>query len=1131
MTSPSVTPAPAMSATSDREPIRIVPKGLRSFDAGDSDFFLELLPGPRDRNGLPNSLRFWESRIEETDPDATFSVGLIYGPSGCGKSSLIKAGLLPRLSANVAPVYIEATAHDTEARLLAGLQRRFPELRRDDWSLVETLSALRKGYALPRGQKALIVIDQFEQWLHAHGDEGQAALIFALRQCDGARLQCIITVRDDFWLAVSRFLRDLEVRLVEGHNSALADLFEPDHARRVLGAFGRAFGKLPEHAVDTGKDAKEFLRQAVEGLSEEHKVNCARLALFAEMMKGKDWTPAALKAVGGTSGVGVTFLEETFSASTAPPAHRVHQKAARTVLHALLPESGSDIKGAMRSHDELFAASKYVDPRDFEELLRILDGELRLITPTDPQGSADLESTANGARPGQKYYQLTHDYLVPSLRDWLTRKQKETREGRAALALADRASVWNARPENRQLPSLWQWLSFRRWTDKSSWTEPQRKMMRRAGRVHSWRVGVTAVLLVALGLFGWDRFGRNRAETLYKDLMAYDLSHAQRTIEKAAFVQHWLGPRLRGTINDPNSSEADRLRARLALLPDDPSQLPFVYPEFLKCDPQDVDGFRQLLVPGGAALLDDLWTVAKDHKKEPGARLRAACALAKFDPDNSAGWREIRDDIAAFLVAQADSTRIYWIEALKLVGSNLTGSLGQLMQEEDRGEEGRAVATDIFAIYSQQVPIRLTELVSGIGHTNSDATKEERIADAKRRANLGVALVQMQRTDLAQPLLDKNQDPTARSFLIERLSRKRIPPATLFDAIQDSAKPPAARLALILACGDIPLTQISKREGDALVAYMEQLCRSERDGGVRGAAEWALRSWRRAENLPQIDSQLMERDREVAKTGQLPANQKWFVNSQKEMMVVVEPGELVIEGQGQHRTIKVDRRFAIASKEVTARFFRQFLQEEHLAANVAGDGDQPIINVTWYEAAHFCNWLSKKDEIDHKQFCYEENDLHTFADGMSIKSNADDLIGYRLSKVLEWEFAYRAGTTVTRFSFGDAESLAEHYAWFSSNSEGRVHSGGMKKPNLFGLFDMDGNASEWCHDRFDRNPKKLAIHDYDSLSLRQNCYSRGYEALGAAKVGSLSPLGERFEDGQRIVFLGSCGFRVVRVIR
>src|SRR5262249_52799324 len=83
----AVTPGGPATPT-DPSPARIVPKGLRPFDAHDADFFLELLPGPRDRDGLPESIRFWKNRIEETDPDKTFAVGLIYGPSGCGKSSL-----------------------------------------------------------------------------------------------------------------------------------------------------------------------------------------------------------------------------------------------------------------------------------------------------------------------------------------------------------------------------------------------------------------------------------------------------------------------------------------------------------------------------------------------------------------------------------------------------------------------------------------------------------------------------------------------------------------------------------------------------------------------------------------------------------------------------------------------------------------------------------------------------------------------------------------------------------------------------------------------------------------------------------------------------------------------------------
>ena len=220
-------------------------KGCGSFDEHDQDFFLALLSGARNRDGLPDSLRFWKTKIEETDADKTFSMGLIYGPSGCGKSSLVKAGLLPQLSQNITTVYIEATADETETRLLHGLRKHFPDLPAH-LELRQTLATLRLGQAVPADQKVLLVIDQFEQWLYAKREEQGTTLVQALRQCDGGRLQCIVTVRDDFWLAVSRFMLDMEVDLVPGQNIALADLLDVDHAIKVLAAFGRAYGKLPQ---------------------------------------------------------------------------------------------------------------------------------------------------------------------------------------------------------------------------------------------------------------------------------------------------------------------------------------------------------------------------------------------------------------------------------------------------------------------------------------------------------------------------------------------------------------------------------------------------------------------------------------------------------------------------------------------------------------------------------------------------------------------------------------------------------------------------------------------------------------------------------------------------------------------
>ena len=482
-------------------PLKIVPKGLRSFDAEDKDFFLELLPGPRRGDGLPESVHFWKLRIEEMDPDKTFRVGYIFGPSGCGKSSLVKAGLLPRLSKPIISIYIEATGEDTEARLLRGLRKQYPDLPADldlRTALVAAREKIRVG-----SNKILLVIDQFEQWYHAKGAEPGTELAKALSECDGGRVQAIILVRDDYSMALHRFMAAIGVRQNQDQNFAVVDLFDLQHARKVLIAFGRGYGMLPDDPKEMTGAQNEFLNRTIKGLSQEGRVVSVRLALFAEMLKGKPWTPETLKQVGGAEGVGVTFLEETFSARTAPPSYRIHQKAAQAVLRALLPETGSNIKGNMRSYDELLVVSGYGSRlNEFDELLHILNCELRLISPIEPEGS---ESDGQTKTPvGEKYFLLTHDYLVPSIREWLTRKQKETRRGRAELRLVDRSSLWNAKPENRHLPSLLEWTNIGLLTKKKDWTEPQRKMMRRAGRVHGLR-GLGLAALIAL--ISWGGYG------------------------------------------------------------------------------------------------------------------------------------------------------------------------------------------------------------------------------------------------------------------------------------------------------------------------------------------------------------------------------------------------------------------------------------------------------------------------------------------------------------------------------------------------------------------------------------------------------------------------------------------------
>ncbi len=96
--------------------------------------------------------------------------------------------------------------------------------------------------------------------------------------------------------------------------------------------------------------------------------------------------------------------------------------------------------------------------------------------------------------------------------------------------------------------------------------------------------------------------------------------------------------------------------------------------------------------------------------------------------------------------------------------------------------------------------------------------------------------------------------------------------------------------------------------------------------------------------------------------------------------------------------------------------------------------EHPVVCVSWNEAVAFCEWLRRKE-------------------GKT----------YRLPSEAEWEYACRAGTT-TRWYSGDDEAGLHDVAWFEKNAGGMTHSVGEKKPNAWGLYDMHGNAWQWCAD-------------------------------------------------------------------
>ena len=183
----------------------------------------------------------------------------------------------------------------------------------------------------------------------------------------------------------------------------------------------------------------------------------------------------------------------------------------------------------------------------------------------------------------------------------------------------------------------------------------------------------------------------------------------------------------------------------------------------------------------------------------------------------------------------------------------------------------------------------------------------------------------------------------------------------------------------------------------------------------------------------------------------------------------------------QHR-VRITRPFYMGTYHVTRGQFRQFVaktgyktdaeKREHPGgmgwnaetkkfgfaekyswrnAGFEQTDEHPVVDISWSDATAFCKWLSQREN-------------HT----------------YRLPTEAEWEYACRAGTT-TRFSSGDdPETLAKvgnvadaaakaqfpDWKFTIKANDGYVFTSpvGSYKPNAFGLYDMHGNAWQWCSD-------------------------------------------------------------------